>query len=355
MNSPLSQDHSPLLPKRLTALDAARVPIREEVIDLGERGVDALVHHLSCSRVGPQGAPIDFEAARSVIKAIEQDIRRCSPALPTSLLAASPEVAPQIRSMFHEHPLFPTALASLQIPESQAHLISLPWWNELAACEVGFERVPQGFVATLSVRHSYETQLMRQGVERGVSSVSGMALVLSAPENDGVRRLLIGERAGHFLPGTLHVPAGAITLSTELKQGTCSLFETFLRSEVTPELGLQDQDFGRAALGYRVYDRVIEKGGVSYAFILESTLTAGDIKQRWASNLHEDKREHRRLFFVPWEREALLQFLHQHYPQSPSELSSATPPLRLLHPSALFIAAKCGINSAALERIRLGI
>jgi hypothetical protein len=182
------------------------------------------------------------------------------------------------------------ALALLGLPLEHVQKIYLPWWNESAGSET-LTTFQSGIVyATLGARHTYQTQMMRQGLDiPGICSVSVAGFVHTSDD-----RLVLGLRGGLNYPNTYYFAAGALAIGADMQAGRMSIYQLFLKDELRKEYGILRDDISMAEL----LCKAALHGGdrdVSYVFAVHTPLSLDGVLARYASNSDKDKLEHNRL------------------------------------------------------------
>lgn len=329
----------------------ARIYAPDTVSHLGIP-VENLIHSFDPVRIGKRDR-IDLAAAHSCASLADGEVRelfRFRTGKAFDRYHASPEETRMVQEAFYANEKFIAALEHLEIEKGLARLITLPWWNELAGGEVSFEFEEGIAQVVLQEKHSYETQIMRAGIERAVQNVSVAGVVLTAPDPiTHQRKLALGLRGGKSYSNTFHCLAGALHMTEELRAGSSSIFSVFVETELGPEMGLVRDDISKATLCLRIYDRQIDQGP-SYVFLLETNLREDEISARWAANPNPDKAEHQELLFLPFNTKEVRAFISKYYRGAVTNRPRGDNERYLLHPGALILA---GLSGMAPEELQL--
>ncbi|MBU1887121.1 MAG: hypothetical protein ABIJ10_05065 [Candidatus Micrarchaeota archaeon] len=303
----------------------------------------ALIHIVSTSsRRTASGSIIPFENFRNAflhIEGIRRDVsswykKETGEEMNTYELG---DLFNTVRARFRNHENFRRALSLLCINRNDADKIVIPWWNEIAASEVRCDISPdlESQSIALEPRHSYETQLVRSGVDiPGISSISVYGVILTSDN-----QLILTLRAGVSYPNTYHLPAGALGLTDDMINQRESIYDFFLREELQREVGIQLTDVNSAHFIARIFDPTIDKGS-GYVFLVRTGLTATEVGECYASNKDLDKGEHSKLIPIHATNEAILSFIRAHYKGAVENRRDRSDDEQyLLHPGALCLVA----------------
>ena len=288
------------------------------------------------SRLRKDGRPIDFARVETLINGMKADIsaeykKETGKEFNSYRLGDS---LVKWRERYLKDPRLLGALWLLGQENSESGKINVPWWNEIAASELGHSIGKDGAMVTIAPRHSYETQLMRAGVEIDVRNISVGGIVIA---NDGW--IAIGLRGGVSYSNTYHINAGALGLSPGIMNGTETICDFFLREELAKEFGIVQKDVSGVEAGSRVEDSVTDKGTM-YVFHVRAKLSFDEIRARHERNADQDKGEHTRLVKIQDSPEAVWDFVRENYRGSVKNRDGRRDSERfLLHPGALALAA----------------
>ena len=329
----------------MTDLDKIFAP---EVIDRFEPPVsaDKLTHTYNDVRLDSKGQPYDFPRITSLLGGLRSDVaawytKESGNEFNTFKLG---EMINPVREKFWSDPRFAEAFTLLNLDYNDRQKATIPWWNEVAAGELGYEHKGEGIHVNFAPRHSLETQLMRAGIERPVKNVSVGGLIFTAPENgapDGY--VVIGLRGGASYSNTWAINAGALKVSDEFKQGKTSIYDVFNAMELAPEFGLTPTDVTDSRLHHRYFCHVIDKGP-AYVFAVKTPFTKQQLHHKWEQNLDPDKAEHDAPVFIPANPDEVNVFIREHYRGTVANRDGRKDDERyLLHPSALSLAAWSGM------------
>ncbi len=249
-----------------------------------------------------------------------------------------------VQKQFWNSSKFKSALELLKIPLSKKEKIYLPWWNELACAELNHKYNETEVNLNLTLRHSYETQLIRSGELFPIKSVSVGGLILTKDN-----QLLIGIRGGNTYPNTYHINAGSMSLTKGMKLNNESIFELFYNTELNPEMGIEKEDIANSFIYSRIMDYAIENGPM-YNFLVKTNLSSKELSNKWKNNVHSDKQEHKEIFFINSESESINYFIKTNYRGAETSLqnNSGKP---LLHSGALCLASVSGMSLNELKFI----
>lgn|GEM_PF-1767373 len=288
------------------------------------------------SRLRKDGKPIDFMKVERLVNDMKIDIsaeytRETGKEFNGYRLG---NALGEWRERYRNDPRFSGALWLLGQENDAVGKILVPWWNEIAASEIKHTLGNSSATVAIAPRHSYETQLMRAGVEIDVKNVSVGSIVIS---NDGW--ITIGLRGGVSYSNTYHINAGALGLSPGIINGNETIYDFFLREELTKEFGIRQVDIAHAEVGSRVEDGVTDKGTM-YVFHVRAKLSFDEICAKYENNKNSDKGEHTRLVKIQDSPEAVWNFVREHYRGSVKNRDRRCDSERfLLHPGALALAA----------------
>ncbi len=313
--------------------------------------VSELTHTYSPRASGERGG-IDFNNAHQILDSLDRDVRnwykeRYKEDMDTYHLGEKFET---VQQKYRDDGRFTEALQILEIPSEQVENIRIPWWNEIAGDEIGYERKDDGVHIQIGPRHSYETQCIRNGFKRSISSLSVAGIILSAPEGKSQERFIaIGIRGGKSYRNTYHINAGALGITPEFARYEHSMYDVFKQLELVKEFGIQDRDIDRACVHSRIMDYSIENGPM-YNFLVETNLTRNQIHEKWKTNFDPDKAEHQNILFIPANAGSIKNFvLHNYKGHCDSKMERTNDHRFLLHPGALALAAYSGMSSADLK------
>jgi hypothetical protein len=183
----------------------------------------------------------------------------------------------------------------------------LPWWNVEGGMEISCKETPGGVMVGLGSRHTYQTQLMRQGVDiPGMNAVS-VAGIVHTSDN----KLVVGLRGGLNFPNTYYFNAGALGMTDALKSGSDTIFSTYLRTELKEEYGMSDGGKGAILLS-RVQIHGTDRD-ISYVFVIKTPAKFREIMMIHQSNPSLDRHEHRLLTGIGDTEKAVLEFVNEFY------------------------------------------
>jgi hypothetical protein len=185
--------------------------------------------------------------------------------------------------------------------------ITLPWWNELTASESRNQRTADGGVhVELRACHSFQRQAMRQGQDiPGIHSVSVAGFVHTSDD-----QIVISLRGGATQPNTYYFSAGALGMTPALQSGQMSIYQFYLKEELSREYGMRDDDIGVSELLCRVALHGRDRD-VSYVFEVQTPLTFDEMCSRYEYNRDQDKKEHQG--HVPLRRDEVVDFVREFY------------------------------------------
>ena len=243
----------------------------------------------------------------------------------------------EVLDRFWRDSRFSKALKILKLPGEKED-ISIPWWNQVAAGELGYE----GLEVRLGPRHSYQTQMIRQGHSLPIKSVSVGGLILSS---DG--HIMIGLRSGNSFPNTYHIPAGALEVTDGLKRGMQTIYDIFRATELEPETGITEDEIEEATVHSRIMDYSMEQGP-TYCFKVQTKLNSRELRQKWETNGLTDKKEHQDVTLIPLN--GINDFIMSHYVGICENRMGRNDSRRfLLHPGALSLAS---LSEMPISRLR---
>ena len=212
-----------------------------------------------------------------------------------------------MRPIMHEDSRMAEVFRILELEYTDVGKLYLPWWNVEGGREVSCSREGNDFIVALGSRHSYQTQLMRQGVDiQGMNAVSVASIVHTSDNN-----LVVGLRGGLNFQNTYYFSAGALNLTEQLKNGTATIYSTYLRTELRNEYGM-DSEMSHATLISRVECHGTDRD-VSYVFAIKTRATFEEIRRIHEANPNQDKHEHRRLEAVNATLGAVMDFVGRYY------------------------------------------
>ncbi len=325
-------------------LDLDKVFAPETIRRFNYLAVENLTHSYSDKRKTPEGKPIPFEDITQMLAELRTDVEQWHQqeyGIPMDTFNLGERRTP-VTNRFYQDKRFQKAFELLGLNQEDIPKATIPWWNEVAAGELDYELTKPGVHVRFGPRHSLETQLMRQGVERPVKNVSVGSLVLS----DG--KLILGLRGGASYPNTYHISAGALRAEDSFKTGESSVYDMFVKHELTPELGLTPSD-SDISLFSRIDDKVLDKGPM-YVFLVKPNLTYKQFFEKWVSNLSPDKKEHNHLIPINADSESVNTFIRTFYRgQVENSQSRSDNEKYLLHPGALALASFSGMSPGELR------
>jgi len=325
-------------------LDLDKVFAPETIQVLGNLPVEDLTHSYSDKRKGSDGNPIPFDGITRMLAELRTDVEQWHQQeygieMDTFNLG---ERAKAVKNRFYQDTRFQRAFSLLGLNQEDMEKAKIPWWNEVAAGELDYKLTKPGVHVQFGPRHSLETQLMREGVEIPVQNVSVGSLVLI--ENS----LFLGLRGGASYPNTYHINAGALKAEDSFKTGKSSVYDMFVKHELTPEFGLTQQDLQSTTLLSRIDDKVIDKGPM-YVFLVKPNLTEQQVYEKWSSNLDQDKAEHNQLVSIEANPDSVNTFIRATYKGQVENRSRSNNERLLLHPGALALASFSGMSPAELR------
>ena len=188
------------------------------------------------------------------------------------------------------------ALTILNLPYSEVRKIYLPWWIESAGNDFGFEQNGERARLILGPRHSYETQMARQGLS--LPHIQAVSVAGFPVTSDG--QVVLALRGGANFPNTYYFVAGALGILPEVQSGQMSVFDFFVQEELNKEYGLLSTDVQEATL----LCRTVCSGGdrdTSYVFVVKTGLSLSNVMERYSANKDEDQKEHSGLVGVPYD------------------------------------------------------
>ncbi len=257
----------------------------------------------------------------------------------------------QVRHRYWYDSRFKRALELLGFDDFFVPRILLPWWNEIAANEIAHKIEDSNPTVYISPRHSFETQLVRSGVEIPITSVSVGGIIETT---DGL--IVIGLRGGVAFPNTYHINAGALGITDGIKTGAESIYDFYRKKELLAEFGLSDDCIVSATVLSRIVDYSIENGTM-YVFYIKTNLTFNELELRYRNNKDIDRGEHTRLVPIARVEEEIIRFIKEHYRGVVANREDRKDYERyLLHPGALALLSCTEVPLATLQhRFRDGI
>ncbi len=309
--------------------------------------IDRLVHRYEAVRLDSRGDPIDFAQVSRLLAAVRSDVeawygQKTKSAMNTYALG---EYAQPVRERFWDDARFAHAFSILELPYDKRQLATIPWWNEIAGGELGFEYDGTTALLSLGPRHSLETQLMRAGIPRPVKNVSVGGIILSKPE----RQMILGLRGGGAYSNTYHINAGALMVTQDFKEGLTTIFDHFRDGELTPEFGIMPEQIVSVGLGSRIVDEGTDKGTM-YTFHVYTNLTARQLMRQWETNLDADRGEHDSPLLLA--ESEVARFIRANYRGIVANRQDRQDSERyLLHPGALALAAFAGMQPSELRAL----
>ncbi len=314
-----------------------------------------LTHVYSPERENSRGERIPFDQITALLQGLRSDIetqyeQETGQKMNTFALG---ERIDAVRAQFWRDERFREAFALLELDYDKDHTkATIPWWNEVAAGELDYREYPDihrvGLV--FGPRHSLETQLMRQGVERPVRNVSVGGIIITTEADSETGYAVIGLRGGAAYSNTYHINAGALMATPEFRMGLQTVYDIFRQKELLPEFGISDADVVSARLDSRIYDHVIDKGPM-YVFVVKTQLTRKKLHEQWEANLNPDKAEHDEPIYITDTPSAVQGFIQENYRGIVANRNRADHERFLLHPGALALAAYSGMPISQLRTL----
>lgn len=309
-------------------------------------GADRLAHVFDPkARATKEGKVIDFGKAESLIGQLHCEVAekyRLHTGKEFNRYSLG-EAGMRVRLSYYRDRKFSEAMGLLGQEASLSEKINLPWWNEIAAHEAGYSLQNGEVRLVLAQRHSYETQLMRNGVRISIMNVSVGGIPIT---DDGW--IAVGLRGGASYPNTYHVTAGALGLTEKLVENRQKISDFFLEKELAPEFGVLPQDIKGIELGSRVEDLCLE-GAATYVFHVRLGMSFEELTKRHEQNKDEDKGEHTLLVGIRDSPAEIWSFIEKHYRgavrNNPQRKDSEQ---YLLHPGALALVAYIGGKASDL-------
>jgi hypothetical protein len=322
-----------------------------DVLEVFSPAIEArqLTHHFTTERFCRDGSVLPIQAVHNQLTELQREIKENYERVfqrafdPFSL----GDTSEWVHREFKSDRRFQFALQKLEIAGDPG-AIYLPWWNELVAMELSYDE--ETHHCRLGLRHSYETQVARRGGSIPGISVAVLSLVETKPDADFPQgALVLGLRGGESsYPNCYHWPAGALSITNNFLKGK-SVYETFVESELLPELGLGYEDVSTSSLLCRFHDRVVGND-VNYTFHVHTRLSPAEVLARWRENSHEDRAEHSALEFLPATAEAALTLISTYYQGAiPNSRTRTFEERKLLHCGALPLLARFGLPLSELE------
>jgi len=250
----------------------------------------------------------DIACATAVVNGIYQDsLRIFSGKMPMAFDKFNPLHAEIMKPIMRNDKRMADVFRILEMDYSNVQKLYLPWWNMEGGMEISCRKDGGGVLVELGSRHSYQTQLMRQGVDiQGMNSVS-VAGIVHTSDN----KLVVGLRGGFNFPNTYYFNAGALNMTEQLKGGTATIYGTYLRTELRDEYGLSSEA-SRATLLSRVECHGKDRD-ISYVFAIRTPATFDEIRKIHGTNPHPDKHEHRFLEALDATQDAVMDFVRLFY------------------------------------------
>ncbi len=338
----------------------------QDIIQLFPEGMypEQLTHTYLPERVSETGKQIPIDQVHSIIEEVKQErisAYEKSTGIKFNSLTLGKDIV-EVRNGFLEHPAFREAVTLLGVDFDEAKpFINLPWWNEKGVGESKCEINPQERTVHLTFvpSHSLETQLTRAGFDLSVKPSAVDGIILAKPDNESQKGYVtLGVRGGASYPNTYHLMAtGALRASSRFKEGKENIYDLFRRDELLKELGdVADTKINRVIPFAKVKDYIINKGGSTYLFIVETDLTKEEIRGVWEKNDSPDKKEFSEIFFIPANKNAINDFLNKNYRGIIENRYDRKDNERyLINPGAVDLCAFGGISPAELKTFyRLG-
>ncbi|MEK6979607.1 MAG: hypothetical protein AABW86_05265 [Candidatus Micrarchaeota archaeon] len=315
-------------------------------------GIDAkrLAHRYTEERLGRDGKQINFSAAVLLLDTARENMESW---FETKTWKSFQQerfrlgtMAEEVREQFYSDSRMQDAMGLLGMDPAQRTGIKVPWWNELAANEIGHEIKDGAPFVVLGPRHSYETQLVRSGIQIGITSVSVGGIVRTV---DGF--IVVGIRGGSSYPNTFHINAGALGLTRGIIDGSSSIYDFYLAKELEAELGIQQNEIYAATIHARIFDRIIENGPM-YIFYIRTRLSLQELQERHRREVGEDSGEHTRFIGLRNNKMVVWSFLAENY-RGNVENRQERPDSerRLLHPGALALLSTTTFPILVLENL----
>lgn len=308
-----------------------------------------LRHSYMPVRQGKHGRPIRFNDVHSMLEGVKRDVKAWY-----GVFSDKPfdnyhlgDMIQQVRMRFWTDPRFKDAFDRLGLDCADIEKVALPWWNEIAANEFAHKIEAGEPHVVIGPRHSFETQLVRRGVEMSVRSVSVEGIIETS---DGF--IVIGLRGGATFPNTYHlITAGALNLSAGIIGGTSTIYRTYSESELPEELGVTVADVASATILSRIMDYAVEMGP-AYVFHVKMRLTLEELQKKFEANSAVDKAEHQCLVSMPANENGIMGFLQDHYKGLVANRQDRPDSERVLHHSgALALLSFTGLPVSELERM----
>ena len=309
---------------------------------------EQLRHKFSEHRLGATGRPIPFERVFVLLDELNRDItewheEETGERFNRYRLA---ERIDRVRQKYWEDQRFVEAFKLLGLDPLYIERIRLPWWNEIAANEVAHTTESDGILVQIGQRHSFETQLVRSGIDLPITSVSVGGIIETC---DGF--IVIGLRGGVAFPNTYHINAGALGITEGIKNGAESIYDFYGKRGLLAEFGLSDDCIASATVLSRVMDYSIENGTM-YVFYIKTNLSFGELETQYESNLDIDKGQHTRLICIRNTPEEIMRFIRQNYKGVITSREDRKDNERyLLHPGALALLSHTNMPLDALRSI----
>lgn len=318
---------------------------------------DRLTHTYTPERKGEDGKPMQFDRVGELLSSLRSDVeswyiqKTGQPKMDTYNLA---DLANDVRKKFYGDERFKEALMLLGIDWNQHHKkITIPWWNEIIAGELSHKVKEDGTIhATYGPGHSYETQLMRAGIERSIRDVGIDGVVLAAPDEESPEGyVVVGIRGGESYPNCRHlVGTGKLKASKEFMSGKESIWDIYFRQELGPELweGI-GKDITSATVFARTHDHMINRGNPTYLFLIKLALTREEVRKKWRENKDPDKAEHKEIEFIPANPQAIRGYLAKYYRGKVENRKNRKEEEEyILGPGAMDLAAFAGMKPSKL-------
>lgn len=321
--------------------------------------LDQLKHVFVPTRKNAQGTTVSSEGFYRLKEELEiwhnefLDWHRAAYGAEFDPFAKGPEQEKK-KEVYRQNPRFKKAFEFIGVDWNEHKTKTyLPWWREVLASQVSHLQLPDGsYQATFAPMSPLELQIVKRGLALPVQATSTLGILITQPDaasKDGY--VTLGVRTGSGHPNTYHVvPAGYLQASHEFMKGEETIYDGFVKDELTPESGLTKNDIEETQPLAIVHDHLISNGGPEYTFYLRSKLTKEQVRERWFASKREDRSEHADFVFVPATPEAVQEFLSRAYVGAVENRANRTENERyILHPAALALAAYAGMSLSELK------
>lgn len=311
-----------------------------------------LTHTYRDERLNSRGQRIGFEGVTELVGSLREEVEgwyEQEAGKPMDVFDLGELLVPT-REKFWGDERFMEAFDILELPYEEREKTLIPWWNRIAASEADHQVTGNVVDIVLEPRHSYETQLMREGFKRpAVRNVTVGGILLTAPE-DGRRYIAVGVRGGSNHPGLYHITAGACNVTEPFKTGMISVYDVFEKWDLKKEFGMGKDDVESATVQGRIYDHVHDMGPF-YIFLVRTRHSRAQLYAKWASNKDPDKAEHGGVVFPEATPEAVNDFISAHYRGFLVNRVRGDHERYLMHPGALVLASFSGMTPGELKTL----